>query len=129
MEQSVEKPLSAKQVKAVNMLVYDITKNNIDIVRELNINESTLYDWFKKPSFSKALKDETEKYLSILGAKAIRKINQLSEADDIPASVQYAASKDLADRGIGKPIEKVEQTGNVPVYQFTIVPATTHDNV
>lgn len=124
MEQVTEKPLKPKMIKAINMLVYRVDMNNADIIRELKIAESTLYEWFKNPSFSKTLKEETEKYLSFLGSKAIKKINKLSESDDIPASVQYQASKDLADRGIGKPVDKVEQVGDLPVYNFTIVAAS-----
>lgn len=122
MEQSVEKTLSNKKLKAIEMLVYDITKANIDITRELNINESTLYRWFKDASFSKRLKEEQIKYLEVLGSRAIKKINKLAESEDIPASVQYQAAKDIADRGGFKPVEKIEQTVDIPSFVFNIVP-------
>lgn len=129
MEQSVDKPLKPKQLQAINMLVYRYDMNNADIARELKIDESTLYRWFSNAIFCNALKEEQIKYLQVLGTKAIKKITKLSESEDIPASVRYQASKDIADRGGFKPVDKTEVTGTQPIYQFTIVPATTPDNV
>jgi hypothetical protein len=121
MEETVKK-LTPKQLKAIDMLVHrdDLTQKQITV--ELGINESTLYRWFYDSSFSKCLEDEQRKYLQAVGVQALKIIKKMANDEDTPANVKYQAAKDLADRSGWKAVDKIENTGTAPTYNFQIVP-------
>ncbi len=105
-----EKTVSAKQLKAINMLIYeDLSKG--EIAKALKITPQTLSNWLnpkKTPHFIEAFEKELavadrlrKNNYRVVAQKAQDKLIELLECND--KNVAFRACKDLLDRAGDKP--------------------------
>lgn len=89
------KPLSKKQRECILKLVYE-DKYQKDIAEEIGISEHTFYEWKKNPLFMEEWEKEKERFLSEIGNKAIRRINELMDSNN--DNVALGAAKVAIDK-------------------------------
>jgi transcriptional regulator with XRE-family HTH domain len=120
----MDKKLSSKQIKAIDLLVHRDDLNQKQVCSEVGVHEATLWRWLQDANFCNVLEDEQRKYLNAVGVQALKIIKKLADDEDTPPNVKYQAAKDLADRSGYRPTEKIEQTGNVPVFHINVLPSS-----
>lgn len=104
--------IGKKHIKVIEMLFEgDLTRS--EIASELQIAESTLYNWLNNKDFVNVQKDYALKQLNKSSSNAVRKIVDLLEAES--ETVQLNAAKDILDRTGFKPKEEIEHSGGVDI--------------
>lgn len=109
-----EKTVSAKQLKAINMLIYeDLSKG--EIAKALKITPQTLSNWLnpkKTPHFIEAFEKELavadrlrKNNYRVVAQRAQDKLIELLDCND--KQVAFRACKDLLDRAGDKPEDNV----------------------
>lgn len=91
--------------KAIVML-FEGDMKRAEIASQLQIAESTLYNWLKDDDFSKAYDDHVKMIMSKSSGKALNTMLSLLSAKS--EMVRFNAAKDIMDRGGLAPIDKQE---------------------
>nr|WP_277988643.1 phBC6A51 family helix-turn-helix protein [Enterococcus sp. MJM12] len=91
--------------KAIVML-FEGDMTRAEIASQLQIAESTLYNWLKDDDFSKAYDDHVKTIMSKSSGKALNTMLSLLSAKS--EMVRFNAAKDIMDRGGLAPIDKKE---------------------
>jgi predicted DNA-binding protein (UPF0251 family) len=105
--------LRPKQVEAIGLMI-DEGLNYTDTCKALNMNRSTLWEWFEDTTFSNEYNKALRKKINAIGSSAIQIIDDLAKNAQSEA-VRIQAAKDLADRSGWKPVEVVQTTGETVI--------------
>jgi hypothetical protein len=94
--------LSEKQERAIELLI--IHGNFVRVAEELNIERSTLWRWRKEPRFAtayrearQAISERTRELLQLAATQAVKRLVELMNDSDVPASVQFASARSILD--------------------------------
>lgn len=88
------------------VLLFEGDKKRSEIASELQIAESTLYNWLKDDTFTTAYDEYVKTIMSKSSGKALNTMLSLLSAKS--EMVRFNAAKDIMDRGGLAPIDKQE---------------------
>lgn len=88
------------------VLLFEGDKKWSEIASELQIAESTLYNWLKDDTFTTAYDEYVKTIMSKSSGKALNTMLSLLSAKS--EMVRFNAAKDIMDRGGLAPVEKQE---------------------
>ena len=102
--------LKKKQYEAIQLLVYSGMKD-CEVIKELDIGESTLWRWKKNEEFIAELEKENRQKFKSLQIKALRAMEALMDEGS------FQATKYILDGNYYAPTEKheVDMTANITV--------------
>jgi hypothetical protein len=80
--------LTAKQLKAIEMMVYD-DKKDIEIYTELGMSSATFWKWKKNQEFQDAVSAECKRKFRSLEQLAIKKLQE-NVANNNQKAIEYA---------------------------------------
>lgn len=96
-----EKQLSAKQLKAIEMLIdIEHPKTNREIASEIGISERTFYHWLRNPFFLEELNRRSDEFMKSSKYRVNRALLRKIEEGDVHAmKLYYEKIGELADLG------------------------------
>jgi hypothetical protein len=94
--------LTPQQEKAIELL---LTHGSfVRVADELQIDRTTLWLWRKDPRFAKtyrearqAISERTRELLQLAATQAVKRLVELMNDSDVPASVQFASARSIIE--------------------------------
>lgn len=102
--------LTPNQAECIKLMVYT-NMTDKEIHEQLEVNKNTITNWKKNELFQHELKKESQRYLSNLAPKAIRRMQDLINSKN--DGVALNTCREILNKAGYKEVERIEQTTTV----------------
>lgn len=102
------KPLNNKQLRAIEIMVYEPYKQKQEIAEELKVRRETISAWIKREDFQQAIKDETHRKFARLAPRALKEMEKLLDSEN--ERIVFDVSKEILNKAGYQETQKIEQT-------------------